>query len=381
MDQVLTIKCKLTPTAEQVLGIESTLKAFADACNWINQNTAPKIKNNVVLHSLVYHEVRGLFGLSSNLAVRALARVATNRKVNKVKEFRPTSIDYDARIFDYREKDVTASLTLLSGRERIKLSLGKFQIDNLSGKKPTSATLTKHLGIYYLHIQVKTEPPVPKKPTNVIGVDFGRRDIAVTSEGEKWDGKGIQQVRDRFSRVRASLQSKASKGTRSTRRRARQILQRLSGREKRFQSWLNHGISRTIVLRALCSNSMIAIEDLSGIRERTNQLPRKKTERRRSNSWAFFQLRQYMEYKSIKFGVELVAINPRYTSQTCYVCNHIGCRAGKSFECGNCGWHGNADLNGAMNIRALGLSVNQPRGPWLACELQGYQKLRVLNAG
>jgi hypothetical protein len=46
----------------------------------------------------------------------------------------------------------------------------------------------------------------------------GRRDIAVTSEGDTWSGQDIQQVRDKFNRVRASVQKRASKGTRSSRR-------------------------------------------------------------------------------------------------------------------------------------------------------------------
>jgi len=39
-------------------------------------------------------------------------------------------------------------------------------------------------------------------------VDLGRRDIAVTSDGDSWSGQDIEQVRDRFSRVRASPKRK-----------------------------------------------------------------------------------------------------------------------------------------------------------------------------
>jgi putative transposase len=202
----------------------------------------------------------------------------------------------------------------------------------LKGKKPTSAQLCKHRdGSYYIHIQVKDTPPEPIKSNQVIGVDLGRTDIAVTSEGKKWSGKQITAVRDRYSRTRASLQSKASakadatrtKGTRSTRRRCREILQRLSGNERRFQTHENHVISKTIIKQALASNAIVAIEDLTGIRDRTNQMPRSKTERRRSNSWAFYQLRQFLEYKGLGAGVQVIAINPRYTSQTCHQCLHI----------------------------------------------------------
>jgi transposase len=114
---------------------------------------------------------------------------------------------------------------------------------------------------------------------------------------------------------------------------------------------------------------------LTGIRERTHELPRSKTERRRSNGWAFFQLRQFLEYKAIKFGVTLVFVDPRYASQTCHHCLHIhpvrgeSYRSGKVFRCGHCGWHRDADLNGAKNIAAIGAAVNQPRGSWLSCSL------------
>lgn len=94
-------------------------------------------------------------------------------------------------------------------------------------------------------------------------------------------------------------------------------MKRLSGREQRYQSWLNHTISRAIVNKAKSSKAVIAIEDLTGIRERTNQQPRNKIERRRSN----------------------------------------------------CGWEGNADLNGAINIAIIGAFVSKPRGSGLSCSL------------
>lgn len=376
MEQVLTLVCKLNPTSEQVAQIEATLKAFADACNYANERVKLQITSKTTIQNLVYQDLRSLFGLSANLAVRACARVGANRKTAKQKNkqvlfFKPTSADYDARIFAFKEKDWTISLTLLSGREHIKLYVGNYQRGKLKGKKPTSAQLCKHRdGSYYIHIQIKDEVPEPLKPNNVIGVDFGRRDIAVTSNGDKWDGKQIADVRDRYDAVRTSLQKKASKGTRSTRRRARQILQRLSGRERRFQQWLNHQISYRIIQQAKSTNAIVAIENLTGIRERTNQQPRSKVERRRSNSWSFYQLRSFVEYKGIKEGVEVIAVPPAYTSQTCHQCLHIGLRSNKCFKCGNCGWHGDADLNGAKNISSIGASVSKLRGSgYLCCNL------------
>jgi putative transposase len=384
MEQILTIVCKLSPTPEHVAQIEATLKAFADGCNYANEVVQPQTTSSVTIQNLVYQDLRSMFGLSANLAVRVCARVGANRKTAKAKKktvesFDPTSIDYDARIFDFREKDNVVSLTLMNGRYRIPLDIGEYQTVNLNGKKPTSAQLCKHRdGSYYIHIQIKTTPPDVIEPVRVIGVDLGRSDIAVTSDGDSWSGKDIKATRDRFSRTRASLQSKAMKGTRSTRRRCRKILKRLSGRERRYQTNQNHIISKTIVAKALTSKSSIALEDLTGIRERTNQQPRSKTERRRSNSWAFYQLRIFLTYKAIGAGVKVVMVNPRYTSQMCHKCLHVhpvkgqSYRSGKRFKCGHCGFVGDADSNGSMNIAALGVPVNALEGSILSCNLQEH---------
>lgn len=368
MKQTLTLTCKLQPTQVQVQKIEQTLQAFADACNWTNEQVGGRVTSKRTIQAQAYHDLRARFGLSANLAVRACARVGANRKTaqakkRKVKAFKPTSVDYDARIFAYREKDNTVSLTLIDGREHIPLKLGNYQIGKLKDRKPTAATLCKHRdGQYYIHIQLGDERPDSTQHTNVIGVDFGRRDIAHTSEGDSWSGEQIQQVRDKFARVRASLQSKGTKS-------AKRCLKRLSGRERSFQAWVNHNISRAIINRAKQTNSAIAIEDLTGIRERTNTQPRNKTEHRRSNSWAFYQLRQFLSYKAVMEGVSLIAVNPAYTSQTCHSCLHIGLRTAKQFKCGGCGWHGDADLNGSLVIQLLGASVSVPESSYLALPL------------
>jgi putative transposase len=381
MSQVLTVSCKLEVTPSQVEKLDAVLCAFASCCEYVNKNTNPKLTNQIAVQSLIYKEAREHSGLSAQMTIHAIRRVCANRKTAKqqnrpVKGFAPTSATYDARTFTFKEKDWTVSLTMLKGREKFPLHIGNYQRHLLTGINPKAAVLVKKKdGSYYLQVQLESEPPHPKKTDKVLGVDFGRTDICVTSEGEKFSGKQITQVRDKYARVRASLQQKASKGTRSTRRRARQVLQRLSGRERRFQLTVNHTVSYRLIQHAKTTNQTIALEDLTGIREHTNQQPRSKTERRRSNSWAFYQLRRFLTYKAVKFGVNLIFVDPRYTSQTCHKCLHIhpvrgeSYRSGKRFRCGHCGWCGDADENGAKNISALGLLLDQPGGSGLACSL------------
>ena len=377
MDTVRTIACKLTPTPEQRAEIDATLAAFADACNFIadvarREHTTNKVK----IQHACYTDVRAQFGLSANLAIRAIARVCAALKVKSKAHstFEPTSIDYDQRIFSFREWDWTFSLTLLHSRERLETMLGDYQKGRLKSHTPTSATLVKRRnGTFFLHVRLKNPAPQPRETADVLGVDLGRTDIAHTSDDQDWSGQTLTALRDRYSRRRAALQKKASKGTRSTRRRCRELLARLSGREARFQRQTNHEISKDLIGNAMHSGRSIALEDLTGIRERTNQEPRKKTERRRSNSWAFYQLRSFVAYKAQGSGVVVHLVPSAYTSQMCHACLHLGERRGKRFACTHpaCGWHGDADLNGARNIRILGLNVAQARGPWLHCPLNG----------
>lgn len=374
-EQVLTVSCKLEVGAEMVPEIDATLQGFADCCNWINQTVSPKVTGRLAIHKKTYHLAKQLFGLPANLICQAISRVASNRKTAKqkdrpVKQFKPTSAGYDARIFSFNEHNWTVKLTLKNGRYSFPLLIGNYQRHLLSGETPTSATLVKRQsGEYYIQIQVKPKPPGVIDSEECLGVDLGRRAIAYTSEGDNWDANAINKLRDHYANLRKALQQKASKGTRSSRRRCRKLLKRLSGKEKRFQSWLNHTISYRIVRSAASDKKIVAIEDLTGIREDLNQQPRSREERRKTNNWSFYQLRGFLTYKSIKFEVKLITVNPAYTSKSCASCLQIGNRNGKSFKC-KCGWKCDADHNASLVISLLGASVNAPEGSgYLCCSL------------
>ena len=240
-NQVLTVGCKLEVEPGLAPEIDATLQAFAECCNWINQTVDPKTTGRLAIHKEVYHPAKATFGLPANLVCQAIARVSSNRKTAKqrdrpVKKFNATSASYDARVFTFDERTETVRLTWLKCRHTFKLLIGNYQSHLLSGEKPTSATLIKRQdGNYYIQIQVKPKPPETTRTEKVLGVDLGRRDIAHTSLGDNWDGEHINRVRDHYAKLRQDLQKKTSEGTRSTRRRARRLLKRLSGKERKFQ--------------------------------------------------------------------------------------------------------------------------------------------------
>jgi putative transposase len=348
MDTVRTIVCKLDPTAEQHVEIDALLEAFASACNRIAE-IARSIgsANKVKVQAVCYREIRETFGLSANLAIRAIARVCDALKVpekaNSV--FAPTSVDYDARIFSFRERDWTFSLTLLSGRAKLASVLSERQRSMLKGRKPTSATLVRRRdGVLFLHIQVVDEAPEPIATGGTLGVDLGVVNLATDSDGESFRGDKVEACRKHYGQRRKILQSI---GTKSAKRK----LRKTRSKEGRFRKDRNHKISKAIVAKAKGTARAIGVEDLAGIGERTTV---NTAQRSRMKGWAFSQLRTFIAYKALAEGVPVIPIDPRNTSRTCSACGHCEKRNRKSrneFECRDCGLVLNADVNAARNIR------------------------------
>lgn len=349
-----TIKCKMV--VQDNAPIDETIKAFAIVCNWVaDYGRTHKVWRQFELHKLCYKEIRERFGLSANLAVRAIARVSPRLKTERTRHsvFKPTSVDYDHRIFSMR--DWIVSLTLLNGRHRFALSIGNYQRKALTGAEIKCATLVKTGKTYFFHIVIEENDPININPKSVIGVDMGITDLAVLSNGRRFSGADMSSYRLQRMKVRRSVQTKANHGSRSTRRNCRKLMTRLKGRETRYQRSVNHWISRQIIRKALREKAAIALEDLTNIRQRTNKKLRK-SQRGLHNSWAFYQLRSFIEYKAKRKGIPVVLVDPAYTSKTCHVCGKRGQRTGKKFVCTKCGQF-DADENAAKNISHLGASV------------------------
>jgi IS605 OrfB family transposase len=351
MKTVRTVVCKLAPTPEQAADIDATLEAFAAACDFA-ADVARRIgsTNKVKVQHAAYSEIRQRFGLSANLAIRAIARACAALKVPEKthSRFAPTSIDYDARIFAFQEWNWNFGLTLLSGRVKIATALGDHQKRLLEGRKPTSAVLVKRRdGGYFLHVQLTREVPESTEPTDFIGIDLGIVNLATDSGGETFSGAAIDRNRRRRATARKQHQRKGS-------RRAKRKLKAMADRQRRFQAKTNHEISKQVVAKAKALGVGIAMEDLSDIRDRVEPTAHRAF-RRRFGNWGFFQLRTFITYKAQGAGVPVVLVDPKYTSQTCAECGHREKSNRKSrseFSCKGCGHQAHADLNAARNIRA-----------------------------
>jgi putative transposase len=327
-----TVLVKLAPTPEQHAALLRTLEAFNAACNAIAgvafaEHSASKFD----LQKLVYYDIRERFGLSAQMCIRAISKVAEAYKRDKRVQptFRPHgAMVYDERICSFPGPDRVSLLTL-DGRVELPFRFGAYAMGMLARKRGQADLLyRKQTDTFFLAVTVDAPEPEPEpepdepQPADYLGIDLGVIALAATSDGEFLNHSTgpkhahINQVRARYSRFRGKLQKKDTKS-------AKRLLRKRSGRERRFAKDVNHCLSKAIVSTAQGTSRGIALEDLKGIRERISaKRTVGKRQRRVLHSWAFFPLRAFIAYKAALTGVPVVYVNPAYTRQTCSRCGH-----------------------------------------------------------
>ena len=352
----LVLPIKLAPSGEQTALLLKTMHQFNAACNEIAE-TAFRLHtaNKITLQKHVYYPIREKYGLSAQLTIRAIAKVAEAYKRDKSIQptFKPESaIVYDSRILSFVGLEAVSLMTL-DGRIEVPMILGAYQkarSDRIRGQ----ADLVYRNGTFYLYATLEVPASDPIDPDGFLGIDLGIINIAVDSDGTAYSGAAVTHTREKHGALRGALQRA---GTRS----AKRHLKRLSGKTARFCRNVNHCISKQIVTNAKGTGRGVALEDLTGIRKRKRKTV-SKAQRGRLNAWGFYQLRQFIEYKARLAGVPVVIVASPYTSQTCPHCGyvHASNRPDRgSFLCGSCGCAGPSDHIAAMNIAARA-AVNQP---------------------
>lgn len=343
----MTAKVKLLPDTEQHKYLLETLETTNAACNEIsNIAWQERTFNQFGLQKLVYIPIREATGLTAQVVIRTISKVADAYKLDKrtKRTFKPHGgIAYDARILRWFVDKQEVSIWSTGGRLRIPFVCGQRQLELLAGQRgETDLCLVD--GKFYLFAACEIETPDPSDVDGFLGVDLGIADIAVDSTGEVHQGKAIRAIRYRRRQLRRKLQAK---GTKSTRRR----LRKLSGKERRFATDTNHVIAKRIVQTAKDTARGLALEDLTHIRKRVTA---RRGQRAILHSWAFAQLRAFVEYKARLAGVPVVLVDARNTSRTCPVCGCIDKRNRKTqdaFLCVACSHSGRADYIAALNIR------------------------------
>jgi putative transposase len=343
MKQVIVLK--LEPSPEQHAALLSTMEAFNAGAQYAADVAYEKrLANKIALQPFVYGELRARFGLSAQMAIRAISKaVETYKRDKRVHvRIRPHgAMVYDERIMSFKGL-TTVSLASLSGRVLIPMRYGGDQAARLESAKG-QADLVYRDSTFFLSATIDLPTPPPADTVDVLGVDLGIVNVAVDSDGEPHTGEAIRNCRARHLKLRQGLQKA---GTRSAKRHLRKVKRK----ESRFVKHTNHCISKQLVQKASHGPRALALEDLTGIRERATVRKSQRYERR---SWAFSQLRQFIAYKAEMAGIPLILVDARNTSRTCPQCGHCAKenrRSQSEFLCVQCGFQAHADVVGATNV-------------------------------
>ena len=370
-----TVCIKLQMDSEAVQKLEKTRLLYLDACNFLVKYVCrdPKERNwqRYNLHHAAYYDLRSaLPALGSQLACNAIRSVSSayktelvnhprKNKTEPLKEivFKNPSIHLDKNTIAYQADMSEANVFTIDGRVRVRLCPGDFQKRLLqSGKRKESNLVyrkNKKGEFWYLHISLVFETTPAElteqiKKEEVIGVDVGENNIAAASTGQVWKADQLKHKRDKYLGLRARLQSNGSQS-------AKQHLRKASGREKRHVTHVNHEVSKSIVEEALKRKAkVIVLEDLTHIRDRVKA---GKRVRSRLHRWSFRELQQQIEYKAQRRGINVMYVDPRYTSQTCSACQQLGKRTKHRFVCPHCGLRAHSDLNASRNLQGLGYQL------------------------
>lgn len=393
MTQVITAKLKLNLTTEQKALVSQSALAYRDALNYTSLVAfdAGKSSNGAKLQKAVYGELRNRFGLGAQMACNVPRQVSATYKTlwTKAKQNADAiAKGYTKRRYkglDKAPKYVSRTCTLNYQRDYSFKTKQRVSINTLDGRIIVAYDgYNKHIALiancdkigaakivyqrssktYYLMVSLEIATPEvdPLKITRISGVDVGMRYLAVETDLQNkskfYSGKKARHTANRYHKARQTLQRK---DTRSAKRR----LVALSGRERRFIADVNHQISKQMAL----PNSLIGLENLTGIRDRTKSKSGKKASKkqrmanRNKAKWSFAQLHGYIDYKANLNGSIAIKVPAHYTSQSCPKCGHTSKanrpNKGLLFRCECCSHELHADLVGGRNIALRTLLVRQ----------------------
>ena len=233
-----------------------------------------------------------------------------------------------------------------------------------------NATVTRKAGRWAVSLQTEREISEPVLLTSSeVGMDLGVVSFATTSSGTRiHPSPELVAVLKRAEKTLAWEQRKLSrkfrKGPKSQnfrkqKRRVARAHERVANMRLDFLHKTSTMIGET--------QAIVYVEDLKirnmtrsarGTRETPGRNVRQKSGLNRSllsQGWGIFL--SLLEYKLVRLGGRLVRVDPRNTSQACFVCGHVSKENRPdqaTFQCVSCGHADHADVNAAKNVFRAG---------------------------
>jgi putative transposase len=309
------VKLRMLPSGAEAEALDETLQVCNAAGSWLSEQMHDaSVFRKIDAQHRFYNELRERFGLGAQATIRVIGKVAgayaalrgniaagnygppgSDRR-RRIEEspitFRPFAAQpFDVHCLSWRfpvapGRDATVSIWTVAGRFQNLPILGDPKRLMLLRTRTIGETDLIHRdGKWFLHATVEAPEGPLTEPTNgFVGVDMGIVNIATTSTGKNASGTRLNRYRKRQSRLRKRLQAKKTSS-------ARRLLKKRRRKEARFAADLNHQISKRIVAEAERTGCGIAVEKLTGIRDRVRL---RKPQRATMHAWAFAQLGSFL---------------------------------------------------------------------------------------
>jgi putative transposase len=216
---------------------------------------------------------------------------------------------------------------------------------------------------WFVAFQVEIDLPDPVHPsTSAIGIDLGIAIFAAFSDGALIPPLNALRIHERkLAHAQQALTRKVplSQNWQKQKARITRIHTKIANCRHDFLHKHSTQISK--------NHAIIVLEDLQvrrmsksakGTVEEPGHNVAQKAGLNRAildQGWSMF--RRLVEYKQLWRGGEVIAVNPRYTSQTCPQCGHVSAKNRPQqalFSCQQCGYSYHADVVAAQNILARG---------------------------
>ncbi len=223
------------------------------------------------------------------------------------------------------------------------------------GKIKTVTVTCVPTGKYYASILVEmpeTEPTPPvAEESKALGLDFGLKDLVVTSDGRRFENPKALKANLRRLKIRQRRLSRKVKGSKN-RDKARLQVALVHEKISNVRNDNLHKVSSHLVRENQATT--LCIEDLS-VTDMVGGSSKSRTLNRSIQDAGWRELRRQLEYKCRWYGKNLRVIG-RFepSSKLCSNCgqiNHGLKLSDREWTCASCGMSHDRDVNAAQNIK------------------------------
>jgi len=223
-----------------------------------------------------------------------------------------------------------------------------WQSQDIPSKIRTGSFSQDSKGRWYLNLVVEYTPETNLISGKSVGVDLGLKTTATYSDGDKFDG--VKAYRKFEKELAISQRARKKKRVKAIHAKIANIRKDSIHKE---------------TTRVVKKYDTIFVGDVSSLKLAKTKMAKSVLD----SGWGMY--RSFLEYKTIRFGNNMVKTKENYSTVTCSVCLNKTFKSGLSslgvreWTCNVCGTNHDRDVNAAKNILRVGHDTLLEESPCL----------------